>query len=70
MFTQSDVRDYGAVENAVLEVDTFCIKPAIIGVVSTHDKEAEKRAINLKGTVNLLKAAQKFDFERFILPLV
>lgn len=65
-FTPGDVRDYGAVENAVRDADTIVHLAAITGAASTHDREAETRAINLEGTENLLKAAQKFDVERFV----
>lgn len=65
-FTRGDVRNYGDVENAVRDADTVVHLAAVTGAASTHDREEETRAINLEGTENLLKAARKFDIDRFV----
>jgi nucleoside-diphosphate-sugar epimerase len=65
-FHRADVREYGAVEGAVREAEPDAIVhlAAITGAESTHDREAETRAVNLEGTENVLTAARKFDVDR------
>jgi len=65
-FHRADVRKYGAIEGAVRDADPDAIVhlAAITGAESTHDREAETRAVNLDGTENLLTAARKFDVDR------
>jgi len=65
-FQEGDVREYGAVEAAVRDVDAVIHLAAITGAESTHDRAAETRAVNRDGTENILKAARKFDVERVV----
>jgi UDP-glucose 4-epimerase len=65
-FREGDVREYGAVESAMRDVDTVVHLAAITGAASTHDRETETRAVNLEGTENVLKAARKFDIDRVV----
>jgi len=62
-FRQGDVREYGDVESAMRGVDAVVHLAAITGAASTHDREAETRAVNLEGTKNVLKAARKLDVD-------
>ena len=65
-FREGDVREYGAVEAAVRDVDVVIHLAAVTGAESTHDREAETRAVNRGGTENVLKAARKFDVDRVV----
>ena len=65
-FREGDVREYGAVEAAVRDVDVVIHLAAITGAESTHGREAETRAVNRGGTENVLKAARKFDVDRVV----
>jgi len=65
-FHEGDVRDYGVVEAATRDVDAIVHLAAITGAKSTHDRARETRAVNLEGTENVLKAARKFDVDRFV----
>jgi nucleoside-diphosphate-sugar epimerase len=58
-FRQGDVREYGDVESAMRGADTVIHLAAITGAESTHDREAETRAVNYDGTKNVLNAAAK-----------
>lgn len=60
-FRQGDVREYGAVESAMQDVDTVIHLAGITGASSTHDRRSETYAVNLDGTKNVLTAAAKFD---------
>jgi UDP-glucose 4-epimerase len=60
-FRQGDVREYGDVEAVMRDVDTVVHLAAITGAESTHDREAETRAVNYDGTRNVLNAAEKLD---------
>jgi nucleoside-diphosphate-sugar epimerase len=62
-FREGDVREYGDVEGAMRGVDAVVHLAAITGAASTHDREAETRAVNLEGTENVLKAARKLDVD-------
>jgi len=65
-FREGDVREYGAVEAAVRNVDVVIHLAAITGAESTRGREAETRAVNRGGTENVLKAARKFDVDRVV----
>jgi UDP-glucose 4-epimerase len=65
-FREGDVREYGAVEAAMRDVDAVIHLAAITGAASTHEREEETRAVNLTGTENVLKAARKFDVDRVV----
>jgi len=56
-FRRGDVREYGAVEDAVRSVDAVIHLAAITGAASTHDRKAETFAVNRDGTENVLTAA-------------
>ncbi|MDZ7850758.1 MAG: NAD(P)-dependent oxidoreductase [Halodesulfurarchaeum sp.] len=58
---RGDVREYGAVENAMRGVDTVIHLAAITGAESTHDREDETFAINYGGTENVVQAAEKYN---------
>jgi UDP-glucose 4-epimerase len=60
-FRQGDVREYGDVESATRGADAIVHLAAITGASSTHDRAEETRAVNLRGTENVLQAARKFD---------
>jgi Nucleoside-diphosphate-sugar epimerases len=66
-FHRGDVREYGAVEQAVRGVDTVIHLAAITGAESTHDRREETFAVNRDGTANVLTAAGKFDVENVVL---
>jgi len=66
VFREGDVREYGAVESAMRDVDTVVHLAAITGASSTHDREAETRAVNLDGTENVLTAARKLGVDRLV----
>lgn len=66
-FRQGDVREYGAVESAVREVDRVIHLAAITGADSTHDRRSETYETNLDGTENVLTAARKVGIERVVL---
>ena len=66
-FRQGDVREYGAVESAVREVDRVIHLAAITGADSTHDRRDETYETNLDGTENVLTAARKVGIERVVL---
>jgi UDP-glucose 4-epimerase len=57
---EGDVRDYGAVEDAVRGVDSVIHLAAITGADSTHDRRAETFAVNYEGTENVVQAAEKY----------
>jgi UDP-glucose 4-epimerase len=65
-FRQGDVREYGDVEAAMRGVDTVVHLAAITGAQSTHDREAETRAVNYEGTKNVLNAAEKLGVENVV----
>ena len=65
-FREGDVREYGAVEAAMRDIDAVIHLAAITGAGSTHDREAETRAVNRRGTENILKAARKFDVKHVV----
>jgi len=65
-FRRGDVREYGAVEDAVRSVDAVIHLAAITGAASTHDRKAETFAVNRDGTENVLTAAGKFDVENVV----
>ena len=65
-FREGDVRDYGAIEAAMRDIDAVIHLAAITGAESTHERAAETRAVNLQGTENVLKAARKFDIEHVV----
>jgi len=65
-FREGDVREYGDLEDAMRDVDAVVHLAAITGAASTHDREAETHAVNLRGFENALKAARKFDVERVV----
>jgi len=65
-FREGDVRDYGIVESTMRNVDAVVHLAAITGASSTHDRTEETRNVNLRGTENVLKAARKFDVDRFV----
>ena len=65
-FREGDVREYGVVEAAMRDIDAVIHLAAITGAESTHDREAETKAVNLDGTENILKAARKFDVEHVV----
>jgi nucleoside-diphosphate-sugar epimerase len=65
-FREGDVREYGDVEAAMRDIDAVIHLAAITGAGSTHDREAETRAVNRRGTENILKAARKFDVEHVV----
>jgi nucleoside-diphosphate-sugar epimerase len=66
-FRRGDVREYGAVEAAVRDVDVVIHLAAITGAASTHDRRAETMAVNRDGTENVLTAAGKFGVENVVL---
>ncbi|OYR55428.1 NAD-dependent epimerase/dehydratase family protein [Halorubrum halodurans] len=66
-FRRGDVREYGAVEAAVRDVDAVIHLAAITGAASTHDRRAETMAVNRDGTENVLTAAGKFGVENVVL---
>ena len=66
-FRRGDVREYGAVEAAVRDVDIVIHLAAITGAASTHDRRAETMAVNRDGTENVLTAAGKFGVEDTVL---
>ncbi len=63
---RGDVRDYGAVENAMRGVDAVIHLAAITGAESTHDREDETFAVNYDGTENVVQAAEKYDIETVV----
>jgi UDP-glucose 4-epimerase len=63
---EGDVRDYGAVENAMRDSDAVIHLAAITGAESTHDRQAETVAVNYDGTENVLQAAEKYDVENVV----
>ena len=65
-FREGDVREYGAVESAVRDVDGVVHLAAITGADSTHDRREETYATNLDGTENVLTAARKVGVERVV----
>ena len=65
-FREGDVREYGDVEAAMRDIDAVIHLAAITGAGSTHDREAETRAVNRRGTENILKAARKFNVEHVV----
>jgi len=65
-FIEGDVREYGAVEAAMRDADAVIHLAAITGAASTHDREAETRAVNRGGTENVLKAAGKLGVDRIV----
>lgn len=66
-FHQGDIRDYGAVENAMRSADIVIHLAAITGASTTHDRRSETFAVNLDGTRNVLNAAEKLDVENVVL---
>jgi len=66
-FRRGDVREYGDVESAMRGVDAVIHLAAITGAGSTHDRETETRQVNLEGTENVLRAAQKLDVGTVVL---
>ena len=66
-FHRGDVREYGAVEQAVRGVDAVIHLAAITGAESTHDRREETFAVNRDGTANVLTAAGKFDVKNVVL---
>ena len=67
VFRRGDVREYGAVEAAVRDVDAVIHLAAITGAASTHDRREETMAVNRDGTENVLTAAGKFGVENVVL---
>ena len=63
---EGDVREYGDVESAMREVDAVVHLAAITGAASTHDRESETFAVNLEGTENVLKAAEKLGVSNLV----
>ncbi|MFB6109808.1 MAG: NAD-dependent epimerase/dehydratase family protein [Halodesulfurarchaeum sp.] len=61
-----DVREYGAVENAVRGVDRVIHLAAITGAESTHDRREETVAVNYEGTENVVQAAEKHGIETVV----
>ncbi len=61
-----DVRDYGAVENAMRGVDAVIHLAAITGAESTHEREDETFAVNYEGTENVVQAAEKYEIETVV----
>ncbi len=58
-FREGDVREYGAIEAAMRDIDAVVHLAAITGAASTHDRREETFAVNLEGTENVLTAAEK-----------
>ncbi|MEF8894628.1 NAD-dependent epimerase/dehydratase family protein [Halodesulfurarchaeum sp.] len=63
---RGDVRDYGAVENAMRGVNAVIHLAAITGAESTHDREDETFAVNYEGTENVVQAAEKYEIETVV----
>lgn len=65
-FHRGDVRNYGAVENAMSNIDSVIHLAAITGADSTHDRRKETFAVNRDGTENVLTAAGKLGVETVV----
>ncbi len=65
-FHRGDVRNYGAVEAAMRDVDAVVHLAAVTGAASTHDRREETYEINLEGTRNVLNAARKCGVDRVV----
>jgi UDP-glucose 4-epimerase len=63
---RGDVRDYGAVENAMRGVDAVIHLAAITGAEGTHERRDETFAVNYEGTENVVQAAEKYDIETVV----
>ena len=65
-FVQGDIRDAGAVERALTDVDAVIHEAAVISVpLSIKDPELA-HSVNVEGTLALLKASLKRGVKRFI----
>ncbi len=65
-FREGDVREYGDVESAMRDVDTVIHLAAITGASGTHDRREETFDVNLEGTENVLKAAEKLEVSNVV----
>lgn len=65
-YYKGDVTNYNEVKDAVGGKEVIVNLAAILGVFNSIEKPEEYVDVNIKGTVNILKAASRFQLERFI----
>lgn len=63
---QADVRDRGAVNDAVVSVDAIIHLAAVASVQASVDDPVGTHQTNFDGTLNLLEAARAHDVSRFL----
>ena len=67
-FLKGDIRDFSLVKKLVKDVDAVLNLAAIASVQLSVENPLVVNDVNVKGTLNLLKASSDSDIERFIQP--
>jgi UDP-N-acetylglucosamine 4-epimerase len=65
-FVKGDIRDFGLVKELVKDIDAVLNLAAIASVQLSVENPLIANDVNVKGTLNLLKASSDSDVERFI----
>ncbi len=61
-----DIRDYGSVENAIKNVNIVFHLAALIGIPFSYYSPESYVNVNIKGTLNILEAARKYNIEKIL----
>jgi UDP-glucose 4-epimerase len=65
-FIKGDIRDYELVQSVVKGVDIIFHEAALVSVTKSVENPILSNEINVKGTLNLLKASVDSDVKRFV----
>jgi nucleoside-diphosphate-sugar epimerase len=65
-FIEGDIRDFDLIKKALEDIDAVFHEAALVSVVSSFSDPLNTHDVNVKGTLNLLKACLDSDVRRFV----